>query len=61
MASQKADNIGDAGQFLSNPTLSNAAELTVGLTLPKLGHYGQIKRHLGEVGSQVLNVSNQFK
>ena len=61
LISNQADNIGDVGQFLSNPTLTNAAELTVGLTLPKLGHYGQIKRHLGEVGSQVLNVSNQIK
>lgn len=55
------DTIGDVGQLIEDPSISNAAEVGIGIGLGKWRDFSKTGRQITELGSQALNAYNSFK
>lgn len=61
LPSNTYDTIGDVGQLIEDPSISNAAEVGIGIGLGKWRDFSKTGRQITELGSQALNAYNSFK
>ncbi len=61
LPSNTHDTIGDVGQLIEDPSVSNAIEVGVGIGLGKWRDFSKTGRQITELGSQALNAYNSYR